>query len=213
MKKRVNIDKMQYRKNIELSLVLTLFILTLLFSASKRAENAAEIKKVNIVPIETIDIPITVQEERQREPVRHTIPVESEDEDLPEDMTIDFTEINWNLAEIGSPPEFQEEEKEADAFYAYDTAPEIIGGYAELAKNLKYPEIAVKAGVEGKVIVNVKLNENGQVIGTKVIKSLGNNGCDEAAIEAIKAVKWKPAYQRDKAVKVIVAVTVWFKLK
>jgi len=51
------------------------------------------------------------------------------------------------------------------------------------------------------------------VIKVIVIKSLGNNGCDEAAINAIKSVKWKPAKQRDKPVKVSVGIPVVFKLK
>ncbi len=63
------------------------------------------------------------------------------------------------------------------------------------------------------MIVNVILSKDGRVIGTEVIKSLGNNGCDEAAIRAIKSVKWKPAYQRDKPVKVKIAISVVFRLK
>jgi protein TonB len=166
----------------------------------------------DIKPLDVIEVPLTKQENRQRRPERPTLPVETEDEDVPADATIDFTEINLDMAHVTPPPPPEEEEEQVE-FVVYDKAPEIVGGYAELAKHLVYPEIARKAGVEGKVIVNVKLSKEGKVLGTEVIKSLGNNGCDEAAIDAIKAVTWKPAYQRDRPVNVIVAVTVIFRLK
>jgi len=57
---------------------------------------------------------------------------------------------------------------------------------------IKYPKNARKALVEGTVVLYVCINELGQLVDTKVLKSFGNNGCDEAAIEAVKAVKWKP---------------------
>ena len=66
---------------------------------------------------------------------------------------------------------------------------------------------------EGRVIIEIKLSKTGQILDTKVVKSLGNNGCDEAAIDAIKKVKWEPAYQRDKPVNVIVSIPVVFRLK
>ena len=53
----------------------------------------------------------------------------------------------------------------------------------------------------------------GKIVDTKVLKSLGDNGCDEAAIAAIKAVQWIPAKQKDQPVKVWVGIPVVFKLK
>ena len=47
---------------------------------------------------------------------------------------------------------------------------------------------------------------------TRIMRSLGPNGCDEAAAEAVRGVKWNPAYQRDRAVKVWVTIPVEFKL-
>ena len=63
------------------------------------------------------------------------------------------------------------------------------------------------------MFVKVLVDERGNVVKTDVIKSLGNNGCDEAAVKAIKSVKWKPAMQRDKPVKVWVSIPVRFVLK
>ena len=101
--------------------------------------------------------------------------------------------------------------KEAD-FVAYDTPPQPVGGFAAVQKNLIYPDISRKAGVEGIVYVKVQVDENGNVVETEIIKSLGDNGCDEAAVAALKSVKWKPAMQRDKPVKVWVSIPVKFRL-
>ncbi len=204
--------KLKYRKYNEIGLVIALAFLIIVFQASKRSEKkVVEQGKVDL-KIQVEEIPQTEQEKRPPAPSRPTIPVESEDEDVPEDATIETTDIN--LDELPPPPPPPEQDAgETPIFVAYDEPPEPIGGFAAIQAKLVYPEIARKAGVEGRVYINVLIDERGNVIDTKVLKSLGNNGCDEAAIEAIKAVKWKPAKQRDKPVKVWVGIPVVFKLK
>ena len=204
--------KLKYRRYIETGLVIALAFLLILFQASKRGQvKVAEQGRVDLTII-VEEIPQTEQEKRPPAPSRPTIPVESEDEDIPEDATIEMTEIN--LDELPPPPPPPEQDAgETPIFVAYDEPPEPIGGFAAIQGKLIYPEIARKAGVEGRVYINVLIDERGNVIDTKVLKSLGNNGCDEAAIAAIRAVKWKPAKQRDKPVKVWVGIPVVFKLK
>ena len=86
------------------------------------------------------------------------------------------------------------------------------GGYLAILEHLVYPELARKAGIEGQVVIAVLIDEFGNIVDTKVVKSLGPSGCDEAAIAAIKAVKWEPAMQRDEPVKVAIRIPIWFKL-
>ncbi|MFQ5631545.1 MAG: energy transducer TonB [bacterium] len=57
------------------------------------------------------------------------------------------------------------------------------------------------------------VNETGAVEEVKVLKSLGSSGCDEAAVNAVKSVRWKPAMQKGTPVKVWVGIPVVFKLK
>jgi len=52
---------------------------------------------------------------------------------------------------------------------------------------------------------------DGRVVSTRVMKTLV--GCDEAAVSAIQSVRWRPAMQRDRPVKVWVMVPVEFRLK
>ena len=97
-------------------------------------------------------------------------------------------------------------------FVPFDTPPEPVGGYKAIQTKLVYPELAVKAGIEGRVLVNTQINVNGEVTETKVVQSLGPNGCDEAAVAAIRAVKWQPAMNRDQPVKVWISVPIDFRL-
>ncbi len=90
--------------------------------------------------------------------------------------------------------------------------PEVVGGLAAIAKNIKYPEIAQKAGVQGKVFILAFVDEDGSVSDAKVVKGIGA-GCDEAAIAAIKKCKFSPGVHEGKKVKVKVAIPIEFKMK
>jgi TonB family protein len=96
-------------------------------------------------------------------------------------------------------------------FVSVDEMPEPIGGVAAIQKNIKYPELARRAGIEGKVYILAYINENGNVTKTAVLKGIGG-GCDEAAMNAIKKVKFIPGKQAGKPVNVQVSVPVIFKL-
>ncbi len=212
MKKNPEADlKSRYRRVFEISMVISLFLMILVFQAMR----AVQLEKTEVaakeIKIEVADIPPTEQFKKPPPPPRPSIPIPTESEDVPEDLTIESTELD--LSEIPEPPPPPEEDDDAAIFVAYDEEPRPIGGFAAIQRALKYPEIARKAGIEGKVIVHVLVNEKGIVEKTKILKSLGHSGCDEAAVNAIRSVKWKPALQRDKPVKVWVAIPVIFKLK
>lgn len=203
--------KLKYRKVLELSLVGALLTMILTFQSLRAINMAATETKTPDVQIEVADIPLTEQIKRPPPPPRPSIPIPTESEDVPEDLTIETTDLD--LTDIPPPPPPPEEEDELNIFVAYDEAPSPIGGFLAIQRALRYPEIARKAGIEGRVIVQVQISVKGGVVNAKVIKSLGHSGCDQAAIKAIKSVKWKPALQRDKPVKVWVAIPVIFKLK
>ena len=90
--------------------------------------------------------------------------------------------------------------------------PEPIGGIKSIQEKIHYPEIAKRAGIEGKVYVLAFIDENGDVKNVKIIKGIGA-GCDEAALDAVKQTKFIPGGQRGKAVKVRVSIPISFKLQ
>jgi len=204
--------KMRYKKLIEIGLVASLAFCIIMFQAFKKFEAKQVEQKIVDIKIEVEEIPQTEQEKLPPPPARPAVPIESESDEIPDDETIEITDLD--LTELPPPPPPPPTDDEAATiFVPYDDPPQPIGGFAAIQKNLVYPEIARKAGVEGKVTVHVQIDEKGNVVNTKILQSLGNNGCDEAAVAAIKSVKWKPAMQRDRPVKVWVAIPVLFKLK
>ncbi|MEE9161633.1 MAG: hypothetical protein V3U35_01560, partial [Candidatus Neomarinimicrobiota bacterium] len=110
--------------------------------------------------VETIDIPPTQQLEIPPPPARPSIPVESEDEDIAEDITIEETELESFEWDAPPPPP---DEGPTIRFIPYDEPPEPIGGYKAIQKNVRYPEIAQEAGIEGSVIVQAFVDKHGRV--------------------------------------------------
>jgi len=98
-------------------------------------------------------------------------------------------------------------------FVEYDEPPKPIGGFEAIVEQLEYPEMSRKKGIEGRVIVSARISETGDVVEAKVARSLDPDGCDKAAIRAIKAVKWEAALKQGKSVSVWISVPVQFTLK
>jgi TonB family protein len=93
-----------------------------------------------------------------------------------------------------------------------DEPPMPIGGFDAIQRNLKYPEAARSAGIEGIIFVEVTVDTTGNVAKTKIVKSI-NRDCDEAAIAAVRSVKWKPAKTKGIPVEVQIMVPVKFRLR
>ncbi len=100
---------------------------------------------------------------------------------------------------------------EPDYFVAVEEMPEPIGGLMAIQQKIIYPEIAKRAGIEGRVMVLTFIDEKGNVEKTSVLRSIGA-GLDEAAVKAIMETKFKPGKQRGKPVKVQVVIPIQFKL-
>lgn len=63
-----------------------------------------------------------------------------------------------------------------------------------------YPPRASKRNIEGYVIVEYSISENGQVFNVKVIEANPPGVFDQSAIEAARKFKYKPRRQNDQAV-------------
>jgi len=112
---------------------------------------------------------------------------------------------------VAPPKEEIEENKEPTFFVAVEEMPQPIGGLQGIQSKITYPEIAKRAGVEGKVFIRAYVDETGTVVHAEVVKGIGG-GCDEAALDAIMNTKFTPGKQRGKPIKVQVTVPVLFKL-
>jgi protein TonB len=132
---------------------------------------------------------------------------------LIETTQISSTEEAKNEEEINVPPpkEEIEETQEPTYFVAVEEMPEPIGGLKGIQEKIVYPELARRAGVQGKVYIRAFVDEKGNVTNAEVVKGIGG-GCDEAALDAILKTKFSPGRQRGKPIKVQVTIPVLFKL-
>ena len=184
-----------------LSIILSIF----LFFVLPRFTGETVQEHYDQIIIEQIDIPQTQQIERPPPPARPSIPIESEDEDLADDLTIEETDLsNFEAWDAPPPPPSGPQVK----FIPYDDPPVPLTPIKP-----KYPEIAQEAGIEGTVFIQAFIDKKGRVIETTIIKGIPNTGLDEAAIEAIRKTLFRPAKQRERAVGVWISIPVNFKLK
>ena len=182
-----------------------IFLLISAFLLFPRAVNTFDLEEEFQIIIEQIDIPQTQQIERPPPPARPSIPIESEDEDLADDLTIEETDLSdFEAWDAPPPPPSGPQVK----FIPYDDPPVPLTPIKP-----KYPEIAQEAGIEGTVFIQAFIDKKGRVIETTIIKGIPNTGLDEAAIEAIRKTRFRPAKQRERAVGVWISIPVNFKLK
>lgn len=87
------------------------------------------------------------------------------------------------------------------------------GFYKFVRENLKYPEQALKEGVEGRVSLQFVVSKDGVVSNIKVIQGIGA-GCDEEAMRIVKSSpKWQPAVHKGKNVTSKASTPIIFKIK
>jgi protein TonB len=209
--KRRNEIESDIRRARDFALIGSLALLIVFFQVWKQIETPEREIETPQLAIDVQEIPQTQQQKRAPAPSRPSVPIETEDEMIPEDATISDTEINLSELPPPPPPPTKEVDETAEIFVAYDEPPFPEGGFQAVHRNLVYPEIARKSSIEGKVLVQAKISEKGVIQDVRVLKSL-HESCDEAAIAAIKSVRWKPAKQRDKPVAVWVTIPIVFNL-
>jgi TonB family protein len=75
-----------------------------------------------------------------------------------------------------------------------------------------YPDEARKQGISGVVLLSVRSNEQGNIVGVKIVKS-PHELLSKASVEAVKQWKYEPMLIKGKPVPIIFTVTMTFKLK
>lgn len=201
----------KYSLVIRISLITALLFLAALLVAVPRIPEKPKVLSQPTVEIQNVDIPETQQYQRPPAPARPTVPVASTREDIPEDLTIQETTFE-EFAAVEAPPPPPKEVPRVK-FIPYDEPPLIIGGIDALRRNVKYPDIAKEAGVEGTVVLQAYISDKGIVEDVIILKGLPNTGLDQAAIEAVKKTRFKPAKQRDRNVGVWYSIPIIFTLK
>ena len=209
MEKHQAISRPQYRRTVELGLIISLFIHIGIMQAYKKLDYVESEKRV--IPADLI------VENTQRTEIKTTapaprlpsVPVASESEDIPDIAYWDAPVIE--MLELPPMPVMVDQGEAFQDFVAFDESPSPVGGWAEFMAQVRYPEMARKAGVEGEVIVLAYISRSGKVVRAEIERHVA--GCDQAALDAVLKTAWHPAKQREEPVSVKVRIPVRFTLK
>ena len=223
MKSSANIGKTSslqsyYFINMEVGLIVTLAVFIALFKAPIHPNTETEIQQVEQEAVKMEDIIQTKQPDAPPPPPRPVVPVAVPNDEVISEEVLSFdSELNLDqsLDLPSAPPEPADEEsdeEEQDVFVIVEKMPKLIGGIQSVNEKINYPDIAAKAGVEGRVVVQFIINEKGDPVDPKVVRGIGG-GCDKEAIRVVKTLKFEPGLQRGRPVKVRYTIPVVFKLK
>ena len=170
---------------------------------------AAKRRKDQIV-IQMEDLPETRQIERPPPPPRPAVPIETESAEVPDDVTIETTDLDFDEIPVDLPPppppgSSGSDEEDIIEFFAVEQKPVLTKQVSP-----KYPEVSRKAGLEGKVFVKFAVGRDGRVSRVAVLK--GQEIFREAAVAAVQQFVFRPAVQNDKPVAVWMTMPISFRL-
>lgn len=205
--------KKTYNITLQSGLIASLFIIIILVRINLYSEPPTpppiEIQEEVVME----DIEITKQIETPPPPPRPPVPVEVPNDQLIEDDVVDL-DLDFDLdgpMDLPPPPPPADDDDE-DFFIVVEQMPEPIGGIAAVQKLVKYPEMARRAGIEGRVTIQFVVSETGEIENPVVMRGIGG-GCDEAALEAVKKAKFTPGMQRGRPVRVQFSLPIYFRLQ
>ncbi|NGP88409.1 energy transducer TonB [Fodinibius halophilus] len=197
-------------------LQLGIVAVLLIFIVAMKVEFVAEKPNTDLTEEQEVtkmeDIIQTKQEETPPTPPRPQVPVEVPNDEIIEDQSIDL-DAEMSLDEpLDMPPPPEEEDDEEKLFVIVEEMPKMKGGQEWLYNNIEYPEMARKAGIEGRVIIQFIVNKKGKAQNLKILRSLGG-GCDEAAKKVLRDAEFSIGRQRGRPVKVKMSQSIVFRLQ
>ena len=203
--------KEQYKLNLMGGWIISLSIMIILFRINlySAPPTPPPIEEQEIIQME--EIIQTKQIETPPPPPRPPVPVEVPNDEILEDDIVEL-DLEFDLGdEISLPPPPPPKEDEEQFFIVVEQMPQLIGGIGKLQRQVQYPEMARRAGIEGRVTIQFIVNERGQVENPRVIRGIGG-GCDEAALDVVSQAKFTPGLQRGRPVKVQYSLPIVFRL-
>lgn len=125
-----------------------------------------------------------------------------------------YREANLNRlggSSVSPPPPGAQQQDEF--FVAVEEEPQLIGGLAQLQSQVDYPETARRAGIEGQVVIQFIVNEQGNVEEPRIVRSV-HPLLDEAAVDGIREhARFRPGRQRGEPVRVQFSLPIIFRLQ
>ncbi|NNE71418.1 MAG: energy transducer TonB [Rhodothermales bacterium] len=94
---------------------------------------------------------------------------------------------------------------------AAETMPEIKGGLGAYYINIKYPQLAIEAGIQGRLVLDFVVEPDGRATNVEVYQSL-HPMCDSAAVQALRKTVFMPGRSGGEAVAVKMRLPVLFRI-
>ena len=198
--------KSKRKRVLEIAIISSLILLSSLFYSFKKFEysNKLIIPRPD-KPTVVVFIPPTKHPEKIVRPTVPAILMPKDEDEFCDEVEYDLNKIDIGVLLANSKPPVGDEEEIFD-FIAVSKKPEIL-----VKAQPTYPELARKAGIDGQVVIIVVIDKTGNVEEAEIFKSIPM--LDDAALEAAKRCKFTPAMQRDKYVKVRMAIPFKFALR
>lgn len=215
-KKAKNVRELRenYVLYLELGMIATLVLFLIAFKVDYRPDPNERIVTEKQETVKMEDVIQTKQEKEPPPPPRPQVPMEVPNDEIVEEGTIDINadfDMNKKMSIPEPPREPAKEEDDEEIFVIVEQPPQLIGGLAALQQKIQYPEMARKAGIEGRVFVQFVVNHKGDVENPVITRGIGG-GCDQEALRVIKEAKFKPGMQRGRTVKVRYSMPIVFRL-
>lgn len=201
--------------NAQFSKAMALALVFMLFAMMVTPKIEVKRQKFSAAQMELVDIPM---EERQKEEPPETdikidIPIVISD-DFSDSGSFDVESYERIVSQIGnvfspSTDNLKKDSEELRDFVPYDDAPVIVGNLSPV-----YPAFARNAGIQGTVVLEVEVYRDGSVGDIRVRRSLqsGPGGLDQAAIDAVRKVRFQPGRSSGQPVDTMVIIPIEFKL-
>lgn len=206
--------KLDLRKNYPILFELGLIAALLIFIAAFKFHLPSGKVSVTTITVKEeppiVLSPITKQEKPPIAPLRTPVPVEVPDDEPIEIEDISFPEFAYTDSALALPPKTENDDT-PEVFDQVEFMPQLKGGIKALYRDINYPEMARRSGIEGMVEVRFVVNEKGEVENPEIIRGIGG-GCDKEVLKAIKLQHYSPGIQNGILVKVKMKQVVHFRL-
>ncbi len=207
---------------LEIGLAVALLLVIGAFAYTPK-EHRIEKVDMNYGPVEEEITEITRQDQKPPEPpkkvemkvIADLLQVVTNDTKITTD--VDFAEFSDDT-EILQQVEVVEETIEDDApFVTAETMPSFQGGDLNtfrnwVQSNVKFPQIALENGIQGRVILSFVIERDGRLTNIKVLQTPDRSLSEEAIRVLNKSPKWSPGKQRNQVVRVSYTLPVEFRV-
>lgn len=217
--------------NLLLGIVVALSVLFAAFQWRSFAEVTEHQYALNQADLEDTMLIEDLPEDKPEEPEPVAQPEQQIEAALPEDFKVVDNDVKVQEIVFKSSDETDKplpppapvapapvEEETEEIFEVVEESAEFVDGGMEglnkyLAKNIRYPEVAQEAGIQGRVVVQFVVEKDGSATDIKVVRSV-DPALDKEAERVVKSMpKWKPGKQRGKPVRSKFTLPVHFRLQ